>query len=245
MLYQNCQQLNIDGQFMSHIGRSRALWYVNKGLAKIVEEEPFTIQLTFRPGGDGRNGDPFYETPRENVCVVCGTSEQLTRHHVVPRTFRKHFPEDLKSNANHDVLAVCDPCHREYCIYEEEYKAILAAEFGISLDGFPQPLDKKVHRALSLFKTMLRRYEDLPHQARVSVASSLIQLVGNDNLTDEFIELVARLYVHRRDSSFGKALVEIYESDLFELMILWRQHFVDSMNPQYLPAFWDVNRRVP
>ena len=51
---------------------------MTKGLAKIICEEPFTVQLNFEPSGRSLEGDEdwvddsYYSTDRENKCVCCG-----------------------------------------------------------------------------------------------------------------------------------------------------------------------------
>lgn len=69
------------------------MWYVKKDIGEIVIEDPFTVRLKFEPSGRavGKTGK-YYQTPKENKCVVCGESENYTRKNVVPREYRKCFP---------------------------------------------------------------------------------------------------------------------------------------------------------
>ena len=36
-------------------------------------------------------------------------------------------------------------------------------------------------------------------------------------------------------------LLKMFEDREFEFVKLWRQHFVDSMSPRYLPQYWSVD----
>lgn len=47
--------------------------------------------------------------------------------------------------------------------------------------------------------------------------------------------------------SHGKKVIERFASDpelsLEQFERLWRQHFVDTMSPQYLPELWSVDHK--
>ena len=49
VVYENCKMLAPDGTCLSNTDRKKADWYVNKGLAQMVNEDPFTIKLNFEP----------------------------------------------------------------------------------------------------------------------------------------------------------------------------------------------------
>jgi len=82
-IYDNCKMLAPDGVCLSNCDKKKAEWYVERNLAKVVAEDPYTVQLNFEPSNRSRsraNGeedldDEFYVTERENKCVVCGLKE--------------------------------------------------------------------------------------------------------------------------------------------------------------------------
>lgn len=92
-LYTNCFLQANDGELLCMIDKKKAMWYVLKELGEIVCEEPFTVRLNFEPAGRavGQTGK-FYQTAKENKCVVCGESDKYNRKNVVPREYRKYFP---------------------------------------------------------------------------------------------------------------------------------------------------------
>lgn len=56
-----------DGQLLSYLDHKKATWYVERGLATIVQDDPITIKLTFEPNGRDSNNamenlkdDDFY-----------------------------------------------------------------------------------------------------------------------------------------------------------------------------------------
>lgn len=93
VLYDNCLLEAPDGELLCTIDRRKAQWYIDKSLGNEVKSEPFTVRLNFEPAGRAA-GDvgKFYQTPKENQCVVCGHKEAYIRKNVVPREYRKHFP---------------------------------------------------------------------------------------------------------------------------------------------------------
>lgn len=122
MIYDSCQMLDKDGKFLSWCSKERATWYTSRGLATPLSED--RIQLNFTHKGEPKSYNK-QRKQRSELCVVCGASTQLTRHHVVPKCYRKLFPSELKSNQSHDVLAVCESCHERYEVHATRLKTSL------------------------------------------------------------------------------------------------------------------------
>lgn len=93
VLYDNCLLQAPDGELLCTIDKRKARWYVERSLGEEVSSEPYTVRLNFEPAGRAE-GDvgKYYQTPKENQCVVCGHKEAYIRKNVVPREYRKHFP---------------------------------------------------------------------------------------------------------------------------------------------------------
>src|SRR5947208_637577 len=89
-LYGNVTFQGPDGAEMFHGDAEKALWYLNRGLVEVVSREPPVLRFRFAPGGSGHAGDAFYLGGKENRCVVCGATEGLNRHHIVPSVYRRH-----------------------------------------------------------------------------------------------------------------------------------------------------------
>ena len=75
--------------------------------------------------------DSYYQQRLENRCVCCGTTEFLTRHHVIPYMFRKHLHGKFKDNSHHDVLPICYECHRKYELEADVFKLELAYQYHV------------------------------------------------------------------------------------------------------------------
>ena len=54
-----------------------------------IEEIPFVVQLNFEPAGRPLSDRDYYLQEKENICVVCGSDENVIRKHVIPKEYRK------------------------------------------------------------------------------------------------------------------------------------------------------------
>lgn len=99
-----------------------------KSRAKTNPNEHFNTEL--KPSVKQFN-DAYYQQKLENRCVCCGTTEYLTRHHVIPYMYRKHLHGKFKDNNHHDVLPICYECHRKYELEADVFKLELAYQYHI------------------------------------------------------------------------------------------------------------------
>jgi len=212
-LYSNCKLLSPDGVLMCRTGKRRVEWYLNKGLAEIVDENPLTIKLNFQPNGLGKSKDKFYLVEKKNICVVCGSDEQLTRHHCVPACFRRNFPINMKKNSSHDIVALCARCHSKYEQFADlEKKKIPSVRYNMATE------------------------EDVLKGKAVSYANALIP-------TPEVIGEVSkeRWYSSVNTQSYTDYVNGL--ENIPDFITWWRKHFVKTMKPKYLPKYWSTTGR--
>lgn len=55
--YENGRLLAPDGSLLSYTDVKKGQWYVGKGLATLITEEPYTVKLNFEPSGRSQTGD--------------------------------------------------------------------------------------------------------------------------------------------------------------------------------------------
>jgi hypothetical protein len=103
---ESCRIIAPSGEVMCLVAEKRARWYLDRGLGRLVAEDPLTVMLTFEPKGKGHAGESFYTTARSNVCAGWGTEESLTLHHIVPHCYRRHLPAEVKDHSCHDLVAL-------------------------------------------------------------------------------------------------------------------------------------------
>ncbi|CAH8380872.1 unnamed protein product [Eruca vesicaria subsp. sativa] len=133
-VYHNCSIYANDGRLLCYCDRKKLEWYMSRGLAKLVEEEPPAIMLLFEPKGRPEDeGNDFYIQTKKNICVGCGEGNHYLRYRIIPSCYRVHFPEHLKSHRSHDIVLLCVDCHEVAHASAERYKKQVAREFGIPL----------------------------------------------------------------------------------------------------------------
>lgn len=245
-LYGNYQVVHPDGHVMFHCDVQKALWYLNRDLADIICENPPQLQLKFVPGGPGHVGDEYYLTPKVNQCVVCGANQDLNRHHVMPRVFRRHLPEQIKDHNYHDVLLLCVQCHCAYEVEAGKFKQEICKELGIAInDGGGEEYNREVGELRGAARALLNHGNVIPEPRRSHLYSVVHKVC--ENPTEDDLRRLASLNpwsVSDDDQNmhYGQLVVEKIEAEgkIQEFTERWRKHFVEAMNPQYLPDHWDV-----
>lgn len=240
-LYGNCRVQNPDGVHIFNCGEKKANWYLKRNLADVIQEAPFTIRLNFEPNGKGHADDSFYLQERQNICVCCGTKEQLTKHHVVPYCYRRFFPEQLKNHTAYDVLPLCYECHEKYEGFAQQFKKELAKEYAILKEN-TTVVDPELKK-ICLYATALLKQTTIP-AVRREMMMNVIRSFYRRDVTTEDLEKASqiRYNTHRTDyKPEGQSVVENL-NNVEEFVKRWRQHFVDTMKPQHMPKYWIVDR---
>jgi hypothetical protein len=240
--YGNCIVRNSSGDIMFRCGEKKINWYLKRNLAVLVGTYPPEIKLTFQPKGNGWNGKPlqeFYNQDRENICVVCGSKQNLTRHHVVPNCFRVLFPEDLKNHSHHDVLPLCMVCHDIYEGHANDLKRKFAIQYnapmnGISVGEFTIDRCRQIKAARASANILVNK-NNLPDKRR----ADLIEKIKSILQTDE-IDLVSISKMEIPEATIKTQAQIIIEkiTNIKEFAKLWRKHFLKTMHPKFLPKFW-------
>lgn len=242
--YENCEVLGPDGNLMFRCCRKKATWYLAKKLGKQLQDEPLTVQLTFVPKGVGHINDPYFLQKMENKCVVCGSEEDLNRHHIVPYCYRKFFPTHLKQHRSYDVMAICVPCHHKYEEHALELKQSLAVKYSAPVSGKGARFDKALSSARGAAKAILESGHLIPDDKKQTLMDRIKVYLNRDYDEKDLQELVDKNpydfgnYIHH-----GRIVIE-HINDIESFVRDWRQHFIDTMNPQFLPSFWTVYRPV-
>lgn len=255
----------ITGNHMFTTSRRRINNYLKKNLAVIIGEKK--IQLTFIPNGEGFQPDEIFGlTARVNQCVVCASPDNLQRHHVVPYHYRKFMPIDYKSRNHHDVVLICRKHHEEYEMIAKSYKTEIARKYNVGtieelnnayIENVVERLRKKF-KISKLLSTIINRFNEIPVNKIDVIGQELSTLVGFNVLDKNFddLELILKKVnnsiakekeevINIDDYFHGNAVVKQFKThEDFEIFIRgWRQHFIDSMNPQFMPLGWSINFR--
>ncbi|XP_045134469.1 exonuclease 3'-5' domain-containing protein 2-like isoform X2 [Portunus trituberculatus] len=252
-LYYNCQLLAPDNQPLCTLDPKKAQWYVVKGLGHLVSEDPLIVRLNFEPTGRPqaeREDGEFYLQERLNVCVVCGQKDSYIRKNVVPHEYRKHFPSLLKHHQNHDVLLLCFPCHRKSNMLDAQLRMQLGKEFQAPVGNDPNAkdiIDNSRKQLRNAARALLRHRGSLPEVRVQEYQYTLQQFFCCESLTEEQLKEAANMEVkvHRGQQEHGQAVVEGYKMiGLSKLEQRWRQHFINMMEPHFLPECWSVTHNM-
>nr|XP_043622307.1 protein RRP6-like 3 isoform X2 [Erigeron canadensis] len=219
-VYHNCRIYANDGRLLCYCDRKKLEWYLQRDLAKVVDEDPPAIMLLFEPKGRPEDeGNEFYIHSKKNICVGCGEGKHYLRYRIIPSCYRIHFPEHLKSHRSHDIVLVCVDCHEKAHSSAEKYKKKVASEFGIPLfvhkvvdsndehdsgsstsvlkvgDGGVSPLELRT-AAMAL----IRHGPRMPPQRREELKQVVMKYYGGRDISEEDLEnaLLVGMSPHER-----------------------------------------------
>lgn len=245
-IYENCRVEAPDGTEIFRCSKKRIDWYLSRRLADIVpDKSPLTIRLKFKPKGLGWAGDPFYLQERENHCCVCKSTEELSKHHVVPLAYRRHFPEKLKKSNYYDILVLCFDCHMGYESKALDKRKEFETRYNAPLGGTNNLIVEKYPKYAS---TLLTCGDKIPAERKKYMMEFITTHIGRVPSEKDLNDL-ARLSRLRREKDLNifKSHYEIVVgsiTNIDEFVQEWRTHFVDTMKPQFLPKYWEIKRDV-
>lgn len=242
-IYGNCRVLSPDGILMFLCEEKRANWYLDRNLAEKINNDPITVRLTFEPNGLGNNDKPYGLMEMSNKCVVCGSEEFLTRHHVVPICYRRYFPLKYKSKNHHDVLALCFDCHEKYEVKAFELKGQLAEEYNAPLDGL---LDKSMEGGVKIIgysRLLLSDKVDLLPKDRLMEIKSILTDYFGGEYTKEDLLVTSLLKTTLCRKTHGEIVVSKL-TNYQDFIEMWRKHFVEKNDCKYLPDKWKVDNII-
>ena len=242
---------NEDGSewFMFYCSNRKANFYLNKAKATLltIREDGSRDFRLLTANGIGCTTE-FDLTPKFNRCVVSGVEENLTQHHVVPSMFIKYFPDKYKMNNSHDVLLLTIPNHSAYEREASDFKDVLAKKYNAptikqwmrgEVEGSDIEHLKKIMK-ISTIAHVIRNYaEKMPEYVLQDRMKEFITLTGLPP-TEKNLKAISQLkHKYKVDEKYGEFFVPLI-TDYEEFCRLWREHFILTMNPQYLPAGWTV-----
>jgi len=267
---ENWKVYHPNGNHMFTCGDKKAKWYINRNLAVIIGDNK--IKLTFKPKGTGfTESEEFGRSVRENKCVVTGIDAHLQRHHIVPYCYRTYFPPQYKSKNHHDVVLINDEKHSEYEIEATKFKDELARVYDImTIDEYNNAyirLIRNQNRENSIIMSRLKViFQGYGYISTATIYENLKLISEYTNIDFNFLKdcnyiqlyklyrVLSRKFEHdsrqfqarhKKYYDHGFHLVAKLDTDekIQEFVRLWRQHFIDTMNPQFMPKGWSINFR--
>lgn len=223
------------GKFLFNCDSKKARWYVKKNLATWTNEEQNHFQLNFEPKGSGnREFGKYFTEYICNQCVICGNSNNLTKHHVVPSCYRRHFPDVCKSNDHFDVLLICSPCHEKVERSYDDRKKILGKHYK----GDIEHTYNSYKELNSLIRTAQKHEEFLDDIRKQLMIDKAVKI--NPDI-DTFEKLLVTDLIDiggSMDNEICEKVVKEAQDDLKNFIISWRELFIEYGQPQFLPNGW-------
>lgn len=245
---------NNGNKLLFYCNQKRYNFYVNNNLAKPFDDgqEGQAAYLLFEPKGDSRTNDEFYLQPIDLICVVCGCDNNLTRHHIVPRSFITEFPTYVKEHDHHDIVFTCIPCHREYTKYESQFVIDLFNKNDIDYKttdkitykySFKDIANCRVgmNKRINKLNKILTQFA-IPQHVRDKLTNRLkeekefLNLVNNMKDNSEYKQFIQHPYIVAI-----RKLIDKLGYD--EVIRTFRQFFVDTANPKFMPKHWSIDRK--
>uniref|UniRef100_A0A1E1WP01 Exonuclease 3'-5' domain-containing protein 2 n=1 Tax=Pectinophora gossypiella TaxID=13191 RepID=A0A1E1WP01_PECGO len=159
----------------------------------------------------------------------------------------------MKDHSSHDVVLLCVECHRTSNIRDQAVRERLAQLCGAPLAAsqnhvkYTEDADCRKIRSAARALLQKSRKHVLPEERRRQLENILLQhYPEQDEVTEELLEEAANIQVVFDNPDYechGQKVVEYYlqrEGGLLQLEQLWREHFLTSMKPRYMPQLWSV-----
>lgn len=239
--FDNCLIQAPDGENLSRCSIKKAKWYLKKNLADVVDNNPTTIRLKFEPRGREGTKDPLLNYGKPNLCVVCGSQENLTRHHIVPYCYIKYMEVKYKVDVVRDIFLLCEQCHGDYEKIAFDKKKELAESFGLTMDGLSLDKVKEIRHAV-LSASALINYDSIPENRKKELESIVSNFLNKETIDSKDLKYVAT-YDWKKSNDYCNSSKKVaYNVDYNEFAKEWRTHFIETMSPKYMPNAWKIDR---
>jgi hypothetical protein len=202
-----------------------------------------TIRLNFEPSGRRGTEDPLLMDGKPNICVVCGTNENLTRHHIIPYCFIRHMCLEYKVDIIRDIFPLCEECHNQYETIVQEHRREWTQQLGVGISGIPDEEMRRVRRAMGSASAVKNYSHKIPAKNLTELKEHVKEFLGKDEITEEDLDNVCNYKITERPDyvSFSEAVAQSV-TDYNDFARQWREHFVKTMKPKYMPDAWKVDR---
>ncbi len=240
LIYENCEVFSPKGELMFRCLKKRANWYLKRELAKKLKDDPLSIQLTFTPKGKGEIKENL-KNIKKNHCVVCGEKdlEKLTKHHIIPKEYRKHFPESKKNHNSIFIVSICETCHKTY---ENKHAKLL--KIKISKKYNAPFLNESKDKVASIINTLLNCQNNIPEKNIKNIEEKLKILLKEYKISTVDIKNKEKMKNLLKDlqekqkqyKNHGYIVTQklISSNKINSFQKMWMKHFTKSMSPKFL-----------
>lgn len=251
--------LSQDGVLMCRCSEKRLNWYLERGLGEVVEVNgDLAVRLNFVPKGLGKSNDQFYIEEKSNICVVCGSKEELFRVGVVPSSYRKYFPIHVKSRSSFDKVLLCKTCKLDFDVFLGKLYQHFASVYQISVEGDVDDTLVQLQRGIRRQLASLRALSNskVPEHKKVELKNVFIEFLkqNGDHFSMparyEFDQRVVEAFLEEADyilardcvmRTHGELVVDKcleMSNSLDPIIFECRKRFLQAFNPRFLSRHW-------
>lgn len=143
------------------------------------------------------------------------------------------------------MLCICVECHGVYEVHATKLKVKILEEFNIP----PECVDNRPDRELGRIKKnaiAIKYYAHrMPNERLEILLQSLREFFSKDKISLKDVDEACNINTFIKQSQYKNSseYVVAHLEDIEDFSSRWRQHFIDCMNPTYLPQYWTVDRR--
>ncbi len=158
--------------------------------------------------------------------------------------FKSKLPIQYKSRSNYDILPVCSDCHETYerqaDLVKRDLENDVLSKTSISCDK------EEIKRIKSVMasRRFLEQYDEYPDFYKNVPIEKVME--HEVNAAQEINENLLKNSVMNKRYWVEKLMESIVhdEKRLFEFVKMWREHFVNTMKPSFLPDLWVVDMEL-
>lgn len=252
-MYDNIEMYSPDSTLLCTISEKKASWYVRKKLGRWKSKNE-SIQLLFEPKAQPSEPNTYNQTHKKNICVVCGESHKFMRHYIVPYCYRTLLPDEYKAHMPHDIVILCPDCH----LHSEQATQERQKELEKSLRRHPSSSRPSIpNRSLRSVRSaacaLCQRRGQIPSDQVESYENLIKAHFGLDEsswLSRNLLEQATKMETSTPNPSYipGPYLVVSSlandEATIRNFIMDWRQHFIETMQPRFLPEGWSIDSPV-
>lgn len=235
-LYSDISVYSQEGTLLFRCSKKKANWYLSRNLAKRKWLKKKSIQLKFEAGG---LGDPpeILAIKRKNQCAECGCKNLsvLSKHHIVPYSFRKFLNRDRQSIL---VVPLCFDCHDKYEIQSNKLRKELCEKYEVDMNR-PDKLtdvEKLIKKIYSSNEAFSNKEGRVPKYALDIISAKInkykakyLELTGKEFQGNEKVREI-------KTYNYSEAIVEKLDTEekVLEFERIWIKHFLEHMSLKYL-----------
>lgn len=256
-LYENCKLYAPDNTLLCTCDKKKIEWYLNKNLALPVEQpdgKPIAAKLIFDPSGKPKDSSDFYCQDKVNQCCCCAQTDKLVKKNVIPKEYRKHLAEQFKNRQSHDVVLLCVRCHCASNSFDNLLREELATQYGIPVNyknSFTVVNEAKLRVRSAASALTSGKRDMIPEERRTELRQTIAEYLGHEpseleleelrNISKNAVRTVSNGVTDHGTEVVRRVVEEALEE---EFIVRWRNFFLSSMKPKYLPMGWSVWHRT-